>query len=311
MNEQVAFLFPGQGAQYPGMAKDFSTQFTVARETFEEADDLLGHTFSRLILEGSAEELTLTKNSQLAIFIASIAIWRVLKKEIPHLKPSVCAGLSLGEYTALVAAEKIPFSSALPLVQARGKFMQEDCEKVLSGMQVVLGLELTFVEEVIAAEGAIWVANLNCPGQIVVAGTKEALERTAPLFKEKGAKRVLPLDVAGAFHTPLMKSAQERLSLLIEEAPFVESSIDLAMNVPGKIVNALSEIRRFLCAQVTSPVYWEKGIRTLMDRGIDRYIEMGPGKTLAGMNKKIGVPAAMHSIEKISDLEAVYEFASR
>lgn len=306
MNKKFAFLFPGQGAQYPGMGKDFYDQFFIAQEVFEEADHILNSNFSRLIFEGPSDELTLTKNSQIAIYITSIALLRVVRHQFPDLSPVICAGLSLGEYTALTAAGKITFADCLDLVRTRAEAMHEACLEVKGSMQVVLGMSEEAVETIIREINPphpVWVANLNCPGQIVIAGSMDALAFAGGILKQKGAKRVLPLDVSGAFHSGLMLSAQEKLAAKIATVPFLESDIDIVMNVPGDLVSTAEQMRQVLIDQVASPVRWEKGIRKMMQQGVQAYFEMGPGKTLAGMNKRIGVTEPTYSIEKISDLE--------
>lgn len=306
MNRKIAFLFPGQGAQYPGMGRDFYTQFLVAREVFEEADECLGAHFSKLIFEGPAPELTQTKNSQLAIYIVSIALWRCLQKECPELQPAVCAGLSLGEYSALTASGKLPFREGLLLVRARATFMQEACERQVGSMQVVLGLEEAQVQEAIAGLNGVWIANLNCPGQIVIAGTLQGLEKAALPLKEKGARRVLPLEVSGAFHSGLMESAKENLKPLIQSVSLHPGNAQIVMNAVGDYVENTEEIRTHLINQVTHPVRWQKGIEAMRQSGIVSYYEIGPGKTLAGMNKRIGIEeGATVSLEKLTDLEGV------
>lgn len=307
MKNPCAFLFPGQGAQYVGMGKDFYEQFSEAKETFQEADDVLGFPLSRLIFEGPAEELTLTKNSQLAIFVVSIAVLRTLQKQLPNLTPSVCAGLSLGEYTALVAAKKISFKDALLLVQSRALYMHESCEAYPGTMRVVLGMEVPDVERVIGQlqpKEKVWVANLNCPGQVVIAGTLSGIETASNVLKDNGAKRVLPLDVSGAFHSGLMQDAQRRLSPKIEQVTLTESNIELVMNVAGGYVSSLADMRECLIKQVTGTVRWELGIRAMLEKGVSTFLEIGCGKTLSGMNKKIGLaPEAIFSLEKVVDLE--------
>lgn len=307
MNKKFGFLFPGQGAQYPGMGKDFYDQFPVAAQVFEEADDFLKDLFSKLIFEGSLEELTLTKNSQIAIFIVSIAILRVVQHQFPHLMPAVCAGLSLGEYTALTAAGKIKFTDCLDLVRTRGAAMHQACLETKGSMQVVLGMTEDAVQSIISELNPphpVWVANLNCPGQTVIAGSIDALAIAAEVLKNKGAKRVLAMDVSGAFHSGLMLSAQKKLAVKIATVPLHKSKIDVVMNVPGGFISSQDEIRQLLIDQVVSPVRWEKGIRKMIDHNMDVYLEMGPGKTLSGMNKRIGVTQPTYSIEKIADLEA-------
>lgn len=306
MRKKWAFLFPGQGAQYPGMGKDFYEQFSSARDVFNEADQLLGRRFSQLIFEGPSDELTLTKNSQIAIFVTSIAILRVVQEQFPALEPAICAGLSLGEYTAFVAAGKLSFSDCLDLVQIRAEAMHQACLETKGSMQVVLGLSPEQVESVVQTLNPphpLWVANLNCPGQVVIAGTIEALALAADPLKKNGAKRVLPLDVSGAFHSGLMRSAQEKLEAKLNAVPFFDSSASVVMNVPGQEVFGVEEMRKFLTAQVVSPVLWEKGIRWMGGAGVECYLEMGPGKSLSGMNKRIGVNEPTYSIEKVADLD--------
>ncbi len=308
MIKKWAFLFPGQGAQYSGMGKDFFEHFPVARQTFEEADDLLNRPFSKLIFEGSAEELVKTCHSQVAIYVTSVAIYRVIRQQFPDLAPSVCAGLSLGEYTALTVAEKIAFTDGLGLVSLRGAAMQEACEENNGSMQVVLGMTGDAVEALIAQLNPphpVWVANLNCPGQVVIAGSLEALELASQALKDAGAKRVLPLEVSGAFHSGLMRSAQDKLRGRIAGAAFRESDIRVVLNTLGDFATSLPQMRQALIDQVVSPVRWEKGICKMVEHPIEAYLELGPGKTLSGMNKRIGVTAPTYNVEKVSDLEAL------
>lgn len=305
MSKTIAFLFPGQGSQYPGMAKDFYETYAEAKAVFEEADEFLSEKISKLIFEGPADVLTQTKNSQLAIYIVSIAILRVIQKQFPDLKPQVCAGLSLGEYTALYASGRISFSEGLSLVRDRALYMQQACEEKEGSMRVVLGLESSQVEAMmqeISLKAEAWVANMNCPGQVVIAGTKEGLEYASEVLKAKGAKRILPLEVSGAFHSGLMKSARDKLSPKINSVSLSSSPIQFVMNVPGDYVTSSEEVRQFLIQQVTSPVRWEKGMRKMMEQGVDLCIEIGCGSALTGMNKKMGVPSSL-SIQKISDLD--------
>jgi len=301
-----AFLFPGQGAQYPGMGRDFYDTFSVAKHTFEEADDLLGEAFSRFIFEAPAAELTLTHRAQLAIFIVSTAILRTVKEQFPGIEPFVCAGLSLGEYTAVMASEKMAFKDALELVRLRGNAMHAACSQEKGAMQVVLGLSEEVVAQALSSiqPQRVWIANLNCPQQVVIAGWEAEMPRAIDALKAAGAKKILPLEVAGAFHTQLMRSAQQELGAKIETTPFVTSQTQLVMNVPGAFVADLPLIRQYLFEQVVSPVHWEKGIRA-MDQSVDIYLEMGPAKSLSGMNKRIGVKGVTVSVEKVVDLEAL------
>ncbi|MCB1106626.1 MAG: ACP S-malonyltransferase [Chlamydiia bacterium] len=308
MDKKIAFIFPGQGAQYVGMGKDFYEAYSIVRETFQEADERLGFSLSQLVFEGPAEELTLTKNSQIAIYVMSIALWRVLKKEMPELKPSVCAGLSLGEYTALTASGRLSFADGIDLVRARGEYMYEAGLSRPGTMAVSLGMEPDEVAAIVGPIEGVWVANLNCPGQVVISGTAQGVAAASALLKEKGAKRVLPLDVSGAFHSGLMEEARDRLKGKIDGISLENSAIDLVMNVPGDFVEE-GDIKGHMIDQVVSPVLWEKGIRKMEEKGIELFIEIGCGKTLSGMNRKIGVKGETLSIEKVKDLEMVYQGA--
>jgi [acyl-carrier-protein] S-malonyltransferase len=306
MNKKVAFLFPGQGTQYPGMGKDFYAQFPLARHTFEEADHWLNRAFSKLIFEGPSAELLLTKNSQIAIYIVSVALLRVISWLFPPLQPALCAGLSLGEYTAMHAAGKISFRECLDLVRTRAEAMHCCCEETKGSMQVVLGMSEEAVEEVISEiypSHPVWIANLNCPGQVVIAGSLDALACAAKALKQKGAKHLLPLEVSGAFHSGLMRSAQEKLADKIGTVSLCTSPIEIVMNTLGDFVSFPEQMRQALIDQLISPVRWEKGIRKMMERKVDAYLEIGPGKTLCGMNKRIGVVEPTYSMEKIADLE--------
>lgn len=304
--KRIAFLFPGQGAQYVGMAKDFYENFSLVRELFQEADELLHRKLSHIILEGPATSLIETKNSQVGIYLTSLAILRVINDLYPNIKPFACAGLSLGEYTALTASAKLDFKSCLPLVQHRGIYMNEACQLNPGTMAVVLGLNVQQMEEVVKAVHLphdLWIANFNCPGQIVISGTQKGIERGAEAAQAKGAKRILPLQVHGAFHSGLMKMAEERLSEHILHISISSSTIGLVMNVSGDFVQDEIEIKKNLIQQVTSPVLWEQSIRRMEKEAIDLFIEIGCGKVLSGFNKRILPHAPMISIEKVNELD--------
>lgn len=308
MYKKIAFLFPGQGAQYLGMSADFLKNFSAARLTFEEADEILKRPLSKIILEGPENELLQTKNSQTGIYVASIGILRVVQ-ELFDFQPYACAGLSLGEYTALTAAEWISFRNALPLVQYRGEFMNEACENFPGTMAVIMGLSAENVEAVVKdlnMPNEVWVANYNCPGQIVVSGTSKGVEIASAEAIKIGAKRALPLAVYGAFHSGLMKTAEEKLAPYIFETPIQKNSIRLVMNFPGNFVNEPEDVQKNLVKQVTGAVRWEQGIKTLEEDGVDLFIDFGPGKTLAGLNKRIGVKVPTLSVEKVEDLENLH-----
>lgn len=304
----VAFLFPGQGAQVQGMGKDFAESFSVAREVFEEGDALLGRNLSKIIFEGPLELLTETVNSQPAIFLTSIAILRVIEQQFPDLKPAVCAGLSLGEYTALCASGRIAFAPCLSLVNFRGECMHAACESTSGTMAAIMGLPAKEVRELVQNLGLpndLWVANFNCPGQIVISGTLRGVELGMEAAKKRGAKRAIPLRVHGAFHSGLMRSAKDSLSERIAGTELSSSSIALAMNVAGGYVQDPHEIRHLLIEQVTSSVHWEETIR-LLQKDADLFIEIGPGRTLTGFNRHMDVAQPTITVNKVADLEELY-----
>lgn len=308
MAQHIAFLFPGQGAQYPGMGKDVIEKYPIARMTLEEADDILQRKLSTVISQGPEALLTETKNSQTAIFVISVAYVRVLHELFPSLKPKICAGLSLGEYTALAAAEFLPFQECLTLVDHRARFMNDACEKYQGTMAVVMGLDAPTVESIVKEVNMphdLWAANFNCPGQVVISGTAKGIAAGTQAAQLRGAKRVLPLSVHGAFHSGLMKEAEERLNPYIAHAPFKKGKAGLVMNVPGDFVSEIETLKHNLIKQVTSPVRWEQGIQAMEKNGVDLFIEIGCGKTLSGMNKRIGVKAPTLSFEKIDDLDMI------
>lgn len=308
-----AFIFPGQGAQYPGMGKDFVAAYAPARQTLELADDILGRKLSDIVLNGTEDVLKETKNSQIGIYVISIAILRTMQELFPEIMPSFCAGLSLGEYTAATAAGYLSFEDALPIVQLRGQCMNDACERHHGTMAVVLGLDADAVEDLVKEAGMprdLWSANFNCPGQVVLSGTLKGIEAGTALALQHGAKRVLPLQVHGAFHSGLMEEARNRLAEPLMHVPLQSHSAQLVMNVTGKTALSEEELRRNLIAQVTMPVKWEQSIREMDRNGVSAYVEMGPGKTLAGFNKRIAPSGKTHSIEKVGDLKIFEEFLS-
>jgi [acyl-carrier-protein] S-malonyltransferase len=304
--KKIAFIFPGQGAQYVKMGHDFFRNFSVAREVFEEADEILQRKLSSLIFQGPEQLLTETKNSQLAIYATSMALLKTLKSLFPSICTFVSAGLSLGEYSALTSSGFLDYASGLRLVQYRGQYMNDACEETQGAMAVIVGLEASDVEEMVkqlSLPNDLWAANFNCPGQVVISGTLKGIEVGMQAAKAKGAKRALPLQVHGAFHSGLMKKAEERLKDHIDQALLKEGTAKLVMNVPGDFVSSLDQIRQNLIKQVVSPVRWEQGVSAMKREGVDLFIEIGCGKTLAGMNKRIDPAIKTISIEKIDDLK--------
>lgn len=302
--KKIAFLFPGQGAQSVGMGKDFYNLFQEAKEIFQEGDDLLKRSLSKIVFEGPSELLVETRNSQTGIYLTSLAILRVLQKQLPNLKPLICAGLSLGEYTALTASGRLPFKTGISLVQLRGEAMNAACEATLGTMAAIFGLSAEEVEAMVLElnlPNDLWVANFNSPGQTVLSGTLKGVQAGIESAKARGAKRAIPLQVHGAFHSGLMRLAQEQLTMPINDAEILDSSIKLVMNVPGGFVSEREAIRDNMIRQITAPVRWEQGIRAMMPE-VDLYIEIGCGRTLAGLNRPI-VSAPTISINKIEDLE--------
>ncbi len=309
-NFRTAFLFPGQGAQAPGMGKSFYDHFTVAKEVFQEADEILGENISKIVFEGPQDKLTETKNSQVGIFITSLAILKSIQKEFSSLSPQVVSGLSLGEITGLVASGRLPFNEGLLFVRQRGMAMNQACLDRPGTMSAVLGLsgdEVDAALQELKEEGELWVANYNAPGQIVISGTVKGVEKGAELLKAKGAKRVMPLQVHGAFHSGLMQSAKEKLIPVIDRLPFQDSKVKIVMNVPGDYADEPILVTQFLKEQVTGSVRWEQGIRAMEKRGVNLFVEMGPGNVLSGLNRKIGVLGKSISVQSVDDLKALAE----
>lgn len=300
----LAFVFPGQGSQYPGMGQDFAGNFAVARQTFEEANDALGFDLAKLCFEGPKEELKLTTNTQPAILATSVAALRVVQTET-GLVPQYVAGHSLGEFSALVCAQGMDFADALRTVRQRGAFMQEAVPVGVGAMAALIGLDAADVEAVCseAAKGEIVApANFNSPGQIVIAGHASAVERAMVLARESGAKRALPLPVSAPFHCPLMVPAGERLQEVLAGIPVAAPDVPVVTNVKAEPNQDESRIKELLVAQVSAPVRWQESIEKMAGLGVDRFIEIGPGKVLAGLVKRITREAAAQNVEDTGSL---------
>jgi [acyl-carrier-protein] S-malonyltransferase len=308
--KKIAFIFSGQGAQYVGMGKSLYHSFSEYKECFEEAQDVMHENYLKLSLEGPLETLTLTKNSQPSIFLMSCAIIRVLEKQFPKLSPSFVSGLSLGEYSALTTGGYLSFEETCKLVQLRAKVMHQACEETKGVMSVVMGLSAEAVESIVKdlnLPNDLWAANFNAPGQVVISGTEKGISAGTALAKERGAKRVIPLTVHGAFHSGLMASAEATLGEHLAQTPLHLGTVPLIMNVTGTLEDNVEAIRSNLLKQLTHSVRWEQGIRTLENQTIDLYVEIGPGTVLKGLNKRIGVKAPTVNIECAADLDKLAE----
>ncbi|KAF9658812.1 MULTISPECIES: ACP S-malonyltransferase [Tenacibaculum] len=280
-----AYIFPGQGAQFTGMGLDLYENSPLAQELFEKANNILGFSITDVMFEGTAEELKQTKVTQPAIFLHSVILAKVLGDDF---KPEMVAGHSLGELSALVANGVLSFEDGLKLVSKRALAMQKACEIQPSTMAAVLGLEDVVVEEVCASiDGVVVAANYNCPGQLVISGEIEAVEKACEVLKEKGAKRALLLPVGGAFHSPMMEPAREELAAAIEETTFNEPMCPVYQNVVAKAVTNPAEIKENLIAQLTAPVRWTQCVQAMIADGGTEFVEVGPGKVLQGLMRKI------------------------
>jgi [acyl-carrier-protein] S-malonyltransferase len=280
-----AYIFPGQGAQFTGMGLDLYEKSTLAQELFEQANEILGFSITDIMFEGTAEQLKETKVTQPAIFLHSVILAKVLGDSF---QPEMVAGHSLGELSALVANGVLSFEDGLKLVSKRALAMQKACEAAPSTMAAVLGLDDNIVEETCAEiDGVVVAANYNCPGQLVISGENAAVEKACKVLTEKGARRALLLPVGGAFHSPMMEPAREELAKAIEETTFSEPTCPVYQNVPAKAVKNPDEIKRNLVAQLTAPVKWTQCVQAMIADGGTEFIEVGPGKVLQGLMRKI------------------------
>jgi [acyl-carrier-protein] S-malonyltransferase len=298
---KIAFLFPGQGAQAVGMGKAVAEAVPAARALYDRASDLLGYDLAKLCFEGPAEDLDSTVYSQPALFVTSLAALELLRHESPDIVLSCegAAGLSLGEYTAMVFAGVFDFDAGVKLVQARGAAMQDAADATPSGMVSILGLERVQVESLCEqARGGetLQIANLLCPGNIVVSGTNRACERVAELAEKQGAMKAVPLAVAGAFHTSIMRPAVDRLAAALAHVPMFAPRIPVVSNVDAQPHNDQEEIRRLLIKQVVEPVRWEDSIQYLLAQGFDQFYEVGPGRVLRGLLRRIDRKASCQSV---------------
>jgi [acyl-carrier-protein] S-malonyltransferase len=302
----IAFIFPGQGSQYVGMGKELFENFSVAKKVFEEADDALHLSISALCFKGPEEALKLTENTQPAVLTTSIAAFKVLQEE-KGITPQFTAGHSLGEYSALVVSGALTFSEAVKIVHLRGKFMQEAVPVGEGAMAAVLGMEREQVEklcEEISYGEVLTPANFNCPGQIVIAGHAKAVERAIERVKKDG-KKAVPLPVSAPFHSPLMKPAGERLEKALEEISVSNLRIPVVTNVEAEVNTSKDRVKGLLVAQVSSPVRWEESMRKMIGKGIEQVLEIGPGKVLSGLMKRIDNRIETGNLEDLQTLKKI------
>ena len=305
---KVALVFPGQGAQYVGMAKDLYENNTVAKSVIDEASDALNMDLKNLMFNGNEEELSKTENTQPAMVTHSVAVLKAVQAQI-DLKYNACLGLSLGEYSALVAADAIDFKDAVCLVKKRGKFMQETVPAGVGAMAAILGLDRNVLENVVKdiQGGIVEVANYNSPGQIVISGENEKIEEAMVKCKEAGAKRAVKLNVSGPFHSSMLKEAGVKLASELEKVNITKPKVDVVANVNADYYK--SEGKDLLIKQVSSSVLWEDSIERLLNDGYDTFIEMGPGKTLKAFIKKIASnKKANVNIYNIDGIDSLNEF---
>lgn len=299
----VAFIFPGQGAQVTGMGKDFYEQTETGRRVFDKASELLGFSMPELCFEPD-ERLDLTEYTQAAMVTTSIAMMKVLMEQ-QWIAPDVAAGLSLGEYCALAAAGAMSEEDAITAVRKRGILMQQAVPAGIGGMAAVLGMEAAAIEAVLEEIEDVQIANYNCPGQIVISGKKEAVELAGEKLKGAGAKRVIPLNVSGPFHSRMLAEAGRELGKALEQVEIYPLKIPYVANVTAEYVTDEKEIKGLLERQVSSSVRWQQSVEAMVAAGVDTFVEIGPGKTLSGFMRKINRNVRTVNIEKVEDLEKI------
>ena len=302
---KCAYVFPGQGSQSVGMGRAIAETNDLARDVFKEADNVLSYRLSDLCFNGPESDLRLTENTQPAILTTSVALWKAFSTRAPE--PDFVAGHSLGEYSALVAAGVFTFADAVRTVRARGQFMEDAVPAGTGSMAAVLGMEREALEElcreISAQHGTVELANLNCPGQIVISGTRAGVEAAVKQAKTAGARRAMPLAVSGPFHSSLMAPAGERLKDVLNEVDIQAARVPVVANVSARPLHHKEEIKQALVRQVASPVLWEDSVRWMLEQGVDTFVEIGPGRVLSGLIRKIDRRVAVYNVEDPESLE--------
>lgn len=305
---KIALIFPGQGAQFVGMGKDFYDNFDAAKKLFDEADDALGYSIKKMCFEGSEDDLKLTANTQPAILIVSVIAAELLKAE--GITAEVAGGHSLGEYSALVAAGSLKFRDAVILVHKRGQFMQEAVPVGEGSMAAIIGLDDKIIVDIcneVSEIGAVQAVNFNCPGQTVIAGTVKGVDSAVEKLKAAGAKKAVVLPVSAPFHSTLMKPAAEKLSVELDKTEIKNAAFPIAANFNGKLETDAAEIKNNLVAQADHPVKWIDCVKSMQNFGADTFVECGPGKTLCGFNRRIDKQIKSLNVENIESLKNAVE----
>ncbi|MDE5781591.1 MAG: ACP S-malonyltransferase [Lachnospiraceae bacterium] len=298
----IAFVFPGQGAQKVGMARDFYDNSDVSRKIFELADENLDFDIKKVCFEEN-KEIDITEYTQAALLTACLSMYKELEKY--NLKPDVCAGLSLGEYAAMAVCGVMSFEDAVRAVRKRGKLMQEAVPYGIGSMAAVIGLENEIVEKVCNDIEGVEVANYNCPGQVVISGIDKSVKKASEQLTEEGARRVLPLNVSGPFHSSMLKDAGEKLGEFLDTIEINNPKIPYVTNVTAEYINENTQIKDLLKKQVCSSVKWQQSVENMIKNGIDTFIEIGPGRTITGFVKKIDSSVKLYNIQKFEDVEKV------